>query len=116
MFKKFLPLLLILILLSPYPVMALLSGGSTESYNYNPFEEEVMVETTEDFTLLVLILVILVLILYKGEITLENIMKINHRRRIKKIIKNKRKSVRKRIKEKEKKFKKRTRKKKVTSL
>ena len=110
MLKKFLPLLLILILLSPYPVIALFNGGSTSTHNYNPFEEEVIVESTKDFTLLILILVVLVLILYKGEITLENIIKINQRRRIKKIIKNKRKAVRKRIKKKEKKLKKKLKK------
>ena len=85
--------------LSPF-ASALWTGGSTAEYNYNPFENEIQVESTQDFTLLLLILIILVMILYKGEVTLENLIRIKQRRERRKHARKKKKSVRKRVKKK----------------
>ena len=98
--SKLLPFIISLILISS-PVLALWQGGSTAEYNYNPFGE-VAVETGEDFTLLFLIMMVLILILYKGEVTLENLIKIKERRKERVAIKKKRKMILKRIKDKKK--------------
>ena len=96
------PLMLFVLLLPAFATAIM----ETDSYNYDPFfdnnNEGIEIESTEDFVVISLILVVLLLILYKGEMTLENIVKINQRRRIKKInkkeIKAKRKDLKKKIK------------------
>jgi hypothetical protein len=99
--KSILILLTIALIIAISPVaLAFWTGGSTDTYNYNPFEEEVGVESTQDFTMLLLILIILVMILYKGEVTLENLIKIKQRRIRRKLTKKKKKSVKKRVKKK----------------
>lgn len=97
----------VMVLLSAPAALAITEGGSTSEYNYNPFGESLVVETAEDFTLLFLIMMILILILYKGEVTIENLMKINERIKERKAIKDKRKKIWKRIREKNKARKKR---------
>lgn len=105
MSRRILPFIISLLLVSS-PALAIMEGGSTAEYNYNPFGE-VVVETGEDFTLLFLILLVLVLILYKGEVTLENLVKMNERIKVRRAIKKKRKRILKRIDEKKKTRKKR---------
>ncbi len=99
MFKVLFAVLMVL-LFAP-AALAIWEGGSTAEYNYNPFGENVVIETTEDFTLIFLILMVLILILYKGEVTIENLMKMNERIKTRKAIREKRKKIWKRIKKKD---------------
>lgn len=96
---KILSVFLMVLLFTP-AAMALWEGSSTAEYNYNPFSESVVVENTEDFTLLFLIMMVLVLILYKGEVTIENLIKMNGRMKNRRAIREKRKRIWKRIREK----------------
>ena len=96
--------LFVLLWLVAFSHTALAYNGTNGEYfsktawsSYNPFYENTVVENSGSLVMLFLIMVVLILILYKGEITIENIKKMNERRlrikkekkKIKKLLKSK---------------------------